>query len=87
MMTPKPTDRLKKICPVAASQVWKFPSAAKSGFHMKLSPVATLCSGRLGSGVPRVSTRTSTIRAHNAIAGMAQRQKVSMPRLKPRYRK
>ena len=34
MMTPKPTDSEKKICPAAASQVWKFPSAEKSGFHI-----------------------------------------------------
>ncbi len=34
MMTPKPTDKLKKIWPAAASQVWALPSAAKFGFHM-----------------------------------------------------
>ena len=34
MITPKPTERLKKICPAAASQVCGLPSAAKFGFHM-----------------------------------------------------
>ena len=34
MMTPKPTERLKKIWPAAASQAWEFPRASKLGFHM-----------------------------------------------------
>jgi hypothetical protein len=34
MMTPNPTDRLKKICPAAASQVLELRSASKFGFYM-----------------------------------------------------
>ena len=34
MITPKPTESEKKICPAAASQVWGLPRAEKSGFHM-----------------------------------------------------
>ena len=34
MITPKPTERLKKICPAAAIHVSALFSFAKSGFHM-----------------------------------------------------
>ena len=34
MITPKPTESEKKICPAAASQVCGFDSASKFGFHM-----------------------------------------------------
>ncbi len=50
MITPKPTERLKKIWPAAASQVCGLPSAEKSGFHMVPSPLITFCSGAAGSG-------------------------------------
>ena len=51
---------------------------------MKPKPPITDWSGLLGSGVPSVSTRTSTISASTIISGMATLQKVSMPLLTPR---
>ena len=85
MMTPKPTDRLKKICPAAASQVCGLRSALKSGFHMKPRPVQHVLLGGVGRiRRARVSTRPSTISAQTAIVGIAQRQNFSIPLVRPR---
>jgi hypothetical protein len=40
-MTPKPTDREKKICPAAAIHVFGSESASYFGFHMKANPAST----------------------------------------------
>ncbi len=87
MITPKPTDSEKKICEAAASHVLKLPSASKFGFHMYPRPLSTFCSGTVGSGVPSVRTRMSTISAHTAMIGMANDTNFSMPLDRPRNTK
>ena len=84
MITPKPTERLKKICPAAASHVCGLLSVSNDGFHIWPRPFHTLCSGCAASGAPSVSTRASTTSAQTAIRGIAQLQNFSMPLLMPR---
>ncbi len=84
MITPKPTERLKKIWPAAASQVWGLRSTSNEGFHIWPRPFQTLWSGLSASGVPSVSTRASTTSAHTAMIGMANWQNFSMPLDRPR---
>ena len=71
MITPKPTDSVKKIWPAAASQVCGLASAGEVRVPHVAEAVDHVLLGIVGSGVPSVSTRPSTIRAQTAIAGIA----------------
>ena len=71
MITPKPTERLKKIWPAAASQVCGLLSVSNDGFHICPRPFQTFCSGCAASGAPSVKTRASTTMAQIAISGIA----------------
>ncbi len=92
MMTPKPTERLKKIwlaalihtCGLARTTYHGSSPATGFGFHMNPSPLRTLRSGWAGSGVPRLKTRASTMKAHMAMSGIPQVHTFSMPFSRPR---
>ncbi len=84
---PIPTESVKKICPVAASQTDGSHNLDQSGLYMKLSPssgllvVATPLTMTVWS--PSVSTRTTRIAAKMNSSGMPILASRSMPLVSP----
>jgi len=89
-MMPKPTESVKKIWPAAASQSSGLASGRQMlspsalGFHMKPSALLMFASGRVGSGVFSVSTRTRISTPISSSSGMANLQNASIPFVMPR---
>jgi hypothetical protein len=85
-MVPMQTERVKKICPAAASQTFGLARESNCGVQRKLSPAHALASGcaALAPDVPIVSPRIARKMPKRISSGIPILAVFSTPPLSPR---